>query len=565
MQEIIRFEDMNLSDEIKHAVKDMGFDEATKIQAQSIPLILEGKDVIGHSQTGTGKTAAFSIPSIEKIDKDMLGKVQVLILCPTRELAIQACDEIKKFTKYLPKIKAVPIYGGQAIERQITALKNRPQIVVGTPGRVMDHMRRKTLKLDCLKAIILDEADEMLSMGFREDIETILKDVPEERQTILFSATMSKEIMDITKKFQKNPELIKITRQQITVPSIEQYYFEVPRGKKNEVLSRLLDVYNPTRSMVFCNTKKQVDELVEELNVRGYAASGLHGDMKQTERTRIMNAFRNAKIDILVATDVAARGIDIDDIDAVFNYDIPQDMEYYVHRIGRTGRIGKEGKAFTFVCGRQQIYQLRDIENFTKAKIVLKAIPSSTEVIETKSRKLISEIKKTIEKGSLEKYNKIIDELLEDYSSLDISTALIKLIFAKENSYEPTKSDDALFENEGNRIKAEKVKMSNAQKKRSVQAKRQQHNSSARKNVVRADESNMDKISINLGRRQKVSAAHILGAVAGESGLPGKSFGRIEILDTCTIVSVPHEHTKEILAAMKGCKIMGYKTITRKI
>lgn len=561
--EPIKFDDMPLMNEIKHAVKDMGFDEATKIQAQSIPLILEGRDVIGHSQTGTGKTAAFSLPAIQRIDPASR-KVQVLVLCPTRELAVQACDEIKKFTKYLPKIKAVPIFGGQSIERQFTALKNKPQIVVGTPGRVMDHMRRGTLKLDSLTTVILDEADEMLSMGFRDDIETILRDAPDDRQTILFSATMSKEIMDITKRFQTNPELIKITREQITVPNIEQYYFEVPRGKKCEVLSRLLDVYNPTRSMVFCNTKKQVDELVEELNVRGYSASGLHGDMKQIERTRIMNAFKNAKIDVLVATDVAARGIDVDDVDAVFNYDIPQDMEYYVHRIGRTGRIGRNGKAFTFVCGRQQIYQLRDIERFTKAKIALKAVPSSTVVMETKAQKLMSQIKKAIEKGGLERYAALIDELLVDYSSLDISSALVSLMLQNESGNVPNKSDDELFAAESNKIKAEKVKLSNAQKKRNAQAQRREKQSS-RRGTAKFDETNMDKISINIGRRQKVSAAHILGAIAGESGLPGKSFGRIEILDNCTVVSVPHEHTREILTAMKGCKIMGYKTVTRLI
>ena len=255
---------------MQRAVEEMGFEEPTSIQAASIPMILSGRDVIGHSQTGTGKTAAFSIPAIEKINPAGGRKTQVLILCPTRELAVQACDEIRKFAKYKPFLKVVPIYGGQPIERQFTALRGGAQIVVGTPGRVMDHMRRGTLKLDTLHMIILDEADEMLSMGFREDIETILKDVPQERQTILFSATMSPEIMRITKQYQTDPELIRITREQLTVPNIEQTYYEVPVGKKTEVLSRLLDVYNPSRSIVFCNTKKQVDELVEELHARGY-------------------------------------------------------------------------------------------------------------------------------------------------------------------------------------------------------------------------------------------------------------------------------------------------------
>ena len=271
----IQFSDMELSNEMQRAVEEMGFEEPTSIQAASIPMILSGRDVIGHSQTGTGKTAAFSIPAIEKINPAGGRKTQVLILCPTRELAVQACDEIRKFAKYKPFLKVVPIYGGQPIERQFTALRGGAQIVVGTPGRVMDHMRRGTLKLDTLHMIILDEADEMLSMGFREDIETILKDVPQERQTILFSATMSPEIMRITKQYQTDPELIRITREQLTVPNIEQTYYEVPVGKKTEVLSRLLDVYNPSRSIVFCNTKKQVDELVEELHARGSPAVSL--------------------------------------------------------------------------------------------------------------------------------------------------------------------------------------------------------------------------------------------------------------------------------------------------
>lgn len=557
----IQFSDMELSDEMQRAVEEMGFEEPTSIQAASIPMILAGRDVIGHSQTGTGKTAAFSIPAIEKIDPAGGRKTQVLILCPTRELAVQACDEIRKFAKYKPFLKVVPIYGGQPIERQFTALRGSAQIVVGTPGRVMDHMRRGTLKLDNLHMIILDEADEMLSMGFREDIETILKDVPQERQTILFSATMSPEIMRITKQYQTEPELIKITREQLTVPNIEQTYYEVPVGKKTEVLSRLLDVYNPSRSIVFCNTKKQVDELVEELHARGYQARGLHGDMKQGERAQIMNGFRRGFIDILVATDVAARGIDVDDIAAVFNYDIPQDVEYYVHRIGRTGRIGKEGRAFTFVTGRRQIYELRDIERFTKSKITLKAVPSSSEVNETNERKFLDRVRAVLEEGGLEEYMPYTDALLEDYASLDISAALIKMLLKKEQrGRRPSRADDELFAAESRRNRMER------------DPRRRERGGNMRPNGARRapssprrDDANMEKISINLGRKHHVSASHILGAVAGESGLPGKSFGRIEILDNCTLVSVPREHVKLVVDRMKGCKIMGYQTVTRKL
>jgi len=365
--EKLQFSELNISEEIKKAVEDMGYEEATAIQTATIPLIMQGRDVIGHSQTGTGKTAAFGIPAIQACDPSSKN-VQVLILCPTRELAMQACDEIRKFGKYMQGIKSVAIYGGQPIERQIKALKMGVQIVIGTPGRIMDHIRRRTLKFKALKMIILDEADEMLNMGFREDIETILKDVPEDRQTILFSATMSKEILGITKKYQTNPELVKIVHQQLTVPSIEQYYYNVPKGKKIEVLCRLLDTENPKRSIVFCNTKRQVDELVNELQLRGYLCDALHGDIKQHTRTQVMNALKKGKIDILIATDVAARGIDVDDVEGVFNYDLPQDEEYYVHRIGRTGRAGRSGTAYSLVTGRSQIMELRDIQKFTNSK-----------------------------------------------------------------------------------------------------------------------------------------------------------------------------------------------------
>ena len=550
------FSQMNLSDEINKAVRDLGFEEATSIQSASIPLILEGRDVIGHSQTGTGKTAAFSLPAIEKIDMGKAKAVQVLVLCPTRELAIQACDEIKKFAKYKKGIKTVPIYGGQQIDRQFAALRQGAQIVVGTPGRVMDHMRRKTLKLDQLSMIILDEADEMLSMGFREDIETILKDVPQERQTILFSATMSKEIIAITKQYQNNPEMIKIDHGQVTIPSIEQFYYDVPAGKKAEVLGRLLDTYNPKRSMVFCNTKSMVDELVAELQLRGYSSGGLHGDIKQSSRTQIMNSFKSGGIDILVATDVAARGIDVDDIEAVFNYDIPQDVEYYVHRIGRTGRAGKAGQSFTFVSGRRQMQELMNIQRYTKSSIALKHVPTYNEVIETRHRKFLEQAREAILSNQLDQYNLLVDALLDEFSSVEVMGGLIKLAMQNENL--PDKKDDIIFA-------AEKLRSNSRGNDRSGN-----RNDRGGKNVrvksVRkpGGDENMVSLSINIGKRHHVSANHILGAVAGESGLPGKAFGRIEIFNDFTVVGVPKEHVNLLLETMRECKIKGIKTTMRR-
>lgn len=376
--ETIRFDELELNDKILKAVKDMGFEAASPIQAKAIPLQMEGKDIIGQAQTGTGKTAAFGIPLLQKVDPKNK-KLQAIALCPTRELAIQVAEEIRRLAKYMHGVKVLPIYGGQEIGKQIRSLKDGTQIIIGTPGRVMDHMRRKTVKFDQVHTVILDEADEMLNMGFLEDMETILSQLPEERQTVMFSATMPEAIARIAKNFQKEPETVRVVKKELTVPKVAQYYYEVKPKNKVEVMCRLLDMYAPKLSVVFCNTKRQVDELVEALQGRGYFAEGLHGDLKQAQRDKVMNSFRNGRTEILIATDVAARGIDIDDVEAVFNYDIPQDDEYYVHRIGRTGRAGREGKAFSFVVGKE-VYKLRDIQRYCKTKIVPQAVPSLDDI-----------------------------------------------------------------------------------------------------------------------------------------------------------------------------------------
>ncbi len=372
--ETICFEELHLHQEILRAVAEMGFEAASPIQAQAIPAQLEGHDMVGQAQTGTGKTAAFGIPLLQKIDPDNK-KLQAIVLLPTRELAIQVAEEIRRLAKFMHGIKVLPVYGGQDIVRQIRALKDGVQVVIGTPGRVMDHLHRKTLRVDQVHTVVLDEADEMLNMGFLEDMETILSQLPPNRQTVMFSATMPPAIAEIARKFQNNPVMVRVVKKELTVPKVEQFYYEVKPKNKVEVLCRLMDLYSPKLSVVFCNTKKGVDELVQSLQGRGYFAEGLHGDLKQEQRDRVMNAFRNGRTDILVATDVAARGIDVDDVEAVFNYDIPQDDEYYVHRIGRTGRAGREGKAFSLVVGKE-VYKLRDIQRYCKTKIIPQAIPS---------------------------------------------------------------------------------------------------------------------------------------------------------------------------------------------
>lgn len=521
--EHLRFEDMNISNEICRAVLDMGFEEATPIQSQAIPVILEGKDIIGQSQTGTGKTAAFGIPLLERINPED-GRLQALILCPTRELAIQVSEEFRKLLKYKDNIRVLPIYGGQPIDRQIAALRKGTQVVIGTPGRVMDHMRRRTIKAETVQMMVLDEADEMLDMGFREDIETILVKIPEEHQTLLFSATLSPEILDITKRFQKNPEFIKIVRKELTVPNIEQYYFDVKEKTKLDALCRIIDVYDPKLAMVFCNTKKRVDDLVEMLQGRGYFAEGLHGDLKQAQRDKVMQKFRNGTIEILVATDVAARGIDVDDIDVVFNYDVPQDEEYYVHRIGRTGRAGKAGKAFTFCVGKE-IYKLRDIMRYTKTKIQQQKLPTLSDVEEMKTNIYLEKIKGIIEEGHLTKYIHLVDRLMEeDYTSIDIAAALLKDHLSDVNADDIDALDDInlggteLYGGEGEK---------------------------------------MVRLFINAGKKSKIRAKDIVGAIANEAGIPGKTLGEIAIFDEYTFVDVPNEFVRDILHGMKHAKIKG--------
>ena len=428
----MRYEDSAIDKRILRGIKEMGFEIMTPIQAQAIPLLLEGYDIIGQAQTGTGKTAAFGIPLIQNIDPEDK-HIQAIVLCPTRELAIQAAEELRKLAEFTHGIKVLPIYGGQDINTQIRSLKTGVQIIVGTPGRVMDHMRRHTLKMNNLKTMVLDEADEMLNMGFREDIETILKGIPEEHQTALFSATMPKAIMDITDKYQKDAKLIKITRKEITVPLVKQYYYEVNGKSKADVVCRLLDYYNPKRTMIFCNTKRMVDELAEKLKGRGYFADGLHGDMSQRQRDMVMNRFRNNKTDILIATDVAARGIDVDDIEAVFNYDVPQDIEYYVHRIGRTGRAGRKGRSFTLVVGKE-IYKLREIEKSCKTKIKLRSIPSVNDVNEIKSQKCLNDAIDVLQNKDISKALKYVEQKIndDDITALELAAAFLRLNMGEE-------------------------------------------------------------------------------------------------------------------------------------
>ena len=520
----INFKQLGLPAPTLRALEEMGFENATEIQAQSIPLIQMGYDVVGRSQTGTGKTAAFGIPAINMIDTtEEKRSVQVLLLCPTRELAVQAADEIKKIAKYTDGIKVVAVYGGAPMDRQIMQLRNA-NIVVGTPGRVMDHMRRHTLKLNNCKMIILDEADEMLSMGFREDIETILQEVPEERQTILFSATMPKEIMEMISNYQKEPQIIEINKQQVTLDAIGQFYYEVPMGRKNDMLLLLLAEHDPKRSIIFSNTKAMVDELTTFLNENGFKADGLHGDMKQSQRDSVMGAFKGGRTTILVATDVAARGIDVDDIDCVINYDIPTNNEYYVHRIGRTGRAGKSGAAYTICSGRRQVYLMQDIAKATKSEVIKLEIPTAASIL--KKQRLLKQ-EELISKKELSEelpYLDVVEELVaQGYSAEQIAAAALGMVYGVEESTLP------VIQMEKKRRKGDFI-----------------------------------KIRINIGREHRIAPNFIVGAIAERTSLSGQDIGKIEIFDEDTLVEIPRSSEEEVLSAMVGCKINGIDTETRR-
>ncbi len=414
-----------LDNRILRAIKEMGFEKLSPIQEQAIPYLLDGEDIIGQAQTGTGKTAAFGIPLIQKINPE-LRKLQAIVLCPTRELAIQAAEELRKLAKYMHGIKVLPIYGGQEIGKQISALRG-VQIIVGTPGRVMDHMRRHTIKLGDVKMVVLDEADEMLNMGFREDMELILGQIPGEHQTALFSATMPQPILDITSQFQKDAKLIKVAAKELTIPLVSQKYYRVKSQDKDAACVRLLEYYQPKLCLIFCNTKKKVDEVAEALKQHGYQAEGLHGDMSQHQRDVAMNRFRNGSTNILIATDVAARGIDVDDVEAVINYDVPQDIEYYVHRIGRTGRAGRTGRSFTFVSGRE-IFKIREIEKICKTTVKEKKLPGASKVLKAKADKYLKRAWELHEHEDIELMKTFLQKKMEEEGcdALDLAAVMLK-------------------------------------------------------------------------------------------------------------------------------------------
>lgn len=523
------FENLDLSKELKKALNDMEFVEMTAIQSQSIPAMIAGNDIVAQAPTGTGKTCSFGIPVVENTDTSERN-VTSLILAPTRELALQIANELIRLTKYKKSIRIAVVYGGQNIDRQILALKRKPQIIVATPGRLMDHMRRKTIRLDHLKTLVLDEADEMLDMGFREDIDEILQSVPEERQTVLFSATMSREILDITKKYLKDSVKIKTTKSEVTVSSVKQYYLEVSPDNKTDVLARLIDVNDFKLSMVFCNTKKKVDELAHDLTVRGYNAMGLHGDMKQSQRDRVMREFKNGNIETLIATDVAARGIDIKDIDVVFNYDLPDDMEYYVHRIGRTGRANREGVSYSLVS-RREMYRLHEIMRYTKAKIKLMTIPNVAEITNVRIQQTLNGILDVLSHQKLDTYEQAILDFVENtddaYTILNVAAAFL----ARDSDTGELKEIEENF------------------------------SSDRRRGNSRSGNPNATRMFINVGRLDRVNV-NTMRKLLNDANITDEEIYDIDIMEKFSFIEIDNSKVDDVFVALNGIMMNGRRVNT---
>ncbi|WP_101359416.1 DEAD/DEAH box helicase [Raineya orbicola] len=530
---MMKFTELNLSESLLKAVADMGFTEPSPIQKEAIPLALQGKDIVGMAQTGTGKTAAFAIPSLEKINEKSKNP-QVLVLCPTRELALQVSEEFEKLAKY-KKIRVVTLYGGDPIDRQIRALKAGVQVVVGTPGRIIDHLERGTFQTEHIHTVVLDEADEMLDMGFREDIEAILEEMPFERQTLLFSATMSKPILAIVQKFQNEPQIVKVIRNELTAENIEQLFYEIKATAKLEVMCRLIDFYNLQQVIVFCNTKKKSDEVALELLERGYKTEAIHGDLSQRQREKVMKQFREGAINILVATDVAARGIDVSGVDAVFNYDIPLDPEYYVHRIGRTGRAGKSGKAFTFVVGRE-FFRLREIQDFTKKQIKRGVVPSIEDLIGIKQAQFVEKVASIAQNEDLSTFEPLLTQLR--HAGLK-DEAIIKALIQMQWQHQKTEYLDIEIQDFKSNKENSKERGFSKEKER------------------RTTNKNMVRLFLNVGKMDRVRPNDIVGAFTGETGIAFKNIGQIDVLEKFSFVEVAKEDAPKVIKKMKNATIKG--------
>ena len=519
------FSELGLPAELLAAIETLGYERPSPIQFMSIPPALEGKDILGLSATGSGKTAAFTLPALTKLNVKELYP-QVLILCPTRELAVQVCEEVHRLGAKMKGLHATPVYGGAPIDRQLRALRSGAQLVVGTPGRLLDHLRRGSFDASRIKMAVLDEADRMLDMGFKDEMDELLAALPAERQTLFFSATMNPGVTRLIQKFGNSPKIIEIEQKARTVSTVEQSYFEVRQRSKVEVLSRILDMNPPRLGIVFCNTKRTVDECTEDLVNRGYSADRLHGDITQQMRERVLKRFREGAVEILVATDVAARGLDIDEIDIVFNYDLPADPEDYVHRIGRTGRAGRSGRAVSFVYGRE-IYRLQSIERYTRSLIKRERIPSVEQVEGRRADIIFDELKERLESGKFDAYQDNVDRLLEQgHTPTDIAGALVTMI------REASGREGSAIEEDRESDRPARKETRDARPPRDA---RPQHEDRGPRNDNRFErgpipqEQGMTRLFLSLGKTHGVLAKEIVGMLYREAGLPDGCLGRITL------------------------------------
>ncbi len=534
--------------QIEQALTQMGFEEFTEIQAKAMPLIEEGKDIIGHSQTGTGKTAAFGLPLLDRLDYDNQN-IQSIIICPTRELAVQVKSEIDSMGQYLPKLKTVAIYGGEAITIQIRSLKYKPQVIIGTPGRIIDLMKRKLIKLFDISYLVLDEADEMLKMGFIDDIETILAETNPERQTVMFSATMPKRIVDITKKYMKNPELVSVVTGEEPNEDITQYYYLVQEKNKIEGISRLLHVYNPNLTLIFCNTKRKVDDVTRELSKKGYDVNKIHGDLKQTNRLQVLDSFHAGELDILVATDVAARGLDIKNVEVVINYDVPEKAEYYVHRIGRTGRIGNKGYAFTLVSKRE-MSRIDTIQNFTKIKIKKRKVPTPDAVIKIKQEHQVADIEQIIDNINMSPYLDTATLLLENREPVDIISALLHKLDKNQvtEKIEGDINEEFTSKSSGSRSNS-----------RSGSNPRSNFGSNTRSNNPRV-KGDFQRYHLNVGSEEGLTPKQLVNFIMKKTNLNNSEINDVSVSKTSSFFSVVPKHHDRVISSMANINLSGKNT-----
>lgn len=516
-QPALAFDALGLVGPLLQATRDACFETPTPIQQQAIPLLIAGRDLVGQAQTGTGKTAAFGLPAIQCVNVEQVF-VQALVLAPTRELAIQVAGEIHNFAKHT-RVRVVPVYGGQPIDRQFRALRAGAHIVVGTPGRILDHLRRGSLNLEKVRICVLDEADEMLALGFIDDIEAIFAELPEERQMALFSATMPPRITALSRKYLKNPERVSIQSRRRTVETTNQTYYEVPVGRKLDALARVLDMETPGSTIVFCRTRKETEEVADALRLRGYAAEALHGEMVQAERDRTMRRFRESQSDLLIATDVAARGLDIDTVTHVINYDIPWDAEQYIHRIGRTGRAGRAGDAITLVEPRER-RQLRQIEFMIGSQIKPARIPTAADISARRREVFKDTLRDALEAGEFDGQLAVVEELAGEYDPAEVAAAALHILWETWVGASKDGSDATAADGE-------------------------------------QPEEGMTRLFIGIGRQDGLRPGDLVGAIANEVGLPGKSVGTIEVLDRTAFVEVPSDRAAEVIEALGRTKIRG--------